>query len=489
MVFGKTAHSLRLFRSIDVGRQQHPDAVPTTTREPSRSRRRSGEVMRGRTISNVGVSLGYLLVLVDSTVLNVALPDIARSLGGSVAGQQWVVSAYLVTFGALLLSSGAIADRYGALRTYRVGVFLFVLTSVLCALAPTLLILIVLRAFQGAAAALIPGTTLALIGRMNPEPADRHRAIGLYALVTGCGFAAGPTVGGILVAAGGWRWIFLINVPVGILALAWSRYFPADPKARDRGARLDVRGQVLAVVFFALVVVVIIETGERSPIAAWALIPTVCAAGLLYWSDRRSAAPAIPVRLLRIPPILRGTLYGFTIQVVMASTLFVASLYLINARGLSPLGAGLVLIAYTFGPCVLGPVVGRVVAARGPQLPALLGQSAAVVGSVAIAAVMFVGGPLWALIATMLIAGAALPLVIVPITGLVVAGAPAGSAGTAGGLFSASRQLGGAFGVAALGAVLASVGGADGAAWAMMAAAVVAAIALLGMVVRPHRVR
>ena len=102
---------------------------------------------------------------------------------------------------------------------------------------------------------------------------------------------------------------------------------------------------------------------------------------------------------------------------------------------------------------------------------------------------MFVGGPLWALIATMLIAGAALPLVIVPITGLVVAGAPAGSAGTAGGLFSASRQLGGAFGVAALGAVLASVGGADGAAWAMMAAAVVAAIALLGMVVRPHRVR
>ncbi len=385
--------------------------------------------MRGRTLSNVGVSLGYLLVLVDSTVLNVALPDIARSLGGSVAGQQWVVSAYLVTFGALLLSSGAIADRYGALRTYRVGVLAFVLTSVLCALAPTLLILIILRAFQGAAAALIPGTTLALIGRMNPEPADRHRAIGLYALVTGCGFAAGPTVGGILIAAGGWRWIFLINVPVGILALAWSRYFPADSRARDRGARLDMRGQLLAVVFFALVVVVIIETGERSSIAAWALIPTVCAAGLLYWSDRRSAAPAIPVRLLRIPSILRGTLFGFTIQVVMASTLFVASLYLINARGLSPLGAGLVLIAYTFGPCVLGPVVGRVVAARGPQLPALLGQSAAVVGSVAIAVVMFVGGPLWALIVTMLVAGTALPLVIVPMTGLIVAGAPAGFRG------------------------------------------------------------
>ncbi|UEA58136.1 MFS transporter [Gordonia otitidis] len=456
-------------------------------RFPVRSSRDPAAVVRASTTGNVGVSLGYLLVLVDSSVLNVALPDIADSLGGSLAGQQWAVSAYLVTFGALLLGSGAVADRYGALRTYRAGVLLFVLTSVMCALAPTLTFLIVLRALQGAAAALIPGTTLALIGRMNPEPADRHRAIGLYALVTGCGFAAGPAIGGILIAAGGWRWIFLINLPVGLIALAWSRFFPPDPDVRGRGERLDVRGQALAVVFFALVVIVIVEAGERSLIAAWALIPMTCAVVALYWSDRRSAAPAIPMRLLRIPSILRGTVYGFTIQVVMASTLFITSLYLIDTRGLSPLGAGLVLIGYTLGPAVLGPLAGRVVAARGPQLPAVLGQIAAVAGSAAIAAAIFVDASLWVLICAMLLAGMALPMVIVPMTGLVVSGAPAGAAGASGGLFSASRQLGGAFGVAALGAVLASVGGADGAVWAMLAAAVIAGIALVAMTCRPHR--
>ena len=215
----------------------------------------------------------------------------------------------------------------------------------------------------------------------------------------------------ILIAAGGWRWIFLINLPVGLIALAWSRFFPSDPNVRDSGGRLDVRGQALAVAFFALVVV-IVEAGERSSVAAWALIRMTCAVVALYWSDRRSAAP----------------------------------------RSLS----------------------GRVVAARGPQLPAVLGQIAAVAGSAAIAAAIFVDASLWVLICAMLLAGMALPMVIVPMTGLVVSGAPAGAAGVSGGLFSASRQLGGAFGVAALGSVLASVGGADGAAWAMLAAAVIA---------------
>ncbi|WP_188586717.1 MFS transporter [Gordonia jinhuaensis] len=465
--------------------------MPATTSEPCRPAAaglRATVGRRRRTLGNVGVSLGYLLVLIDSTVLNVALPDISSSLGGSTSGQQWTLSAYLVTFGALLLGSEAVADRYGALRTYRMGVLAFVIFSALRAAAQTLTMLIVFRALQGAAAALIPGTTLALIARMNPEPDARHRAIGLYALVTGVGFAAGPALGGLLVAASGWRWIFLINVPIGLLALVWSRVFPSDEtNPRTSGTRLDIRGQLLAVVCCALTVVVIIEAGDRSLTAVWALLPLVCAGALLYRSDRASEAPAIPVPLLRVSELRRGAVYGFAIQVVMASTLFIGSLYLIDVRGLAPMRAGLAMIGYTFGPCLLGPLVGRIVAARGPQLPAVIGQILACGGSAGVAAAMYLNAPLWVLIAAMVVAGAALPSVIVPMTGLVVSHAPAGSQSTAGGLFSAARQLGGAFGVAALGAILAVVGGQTGYPVAMTAVAAVAAVALIGMVVAPHR--
>jgi DHA2 family methylenomycin A resistance protein-like MFS transporter len=417
------------------------------------------------------------MVLLDSTILNVALPAIATDLGGSVGGQQWTVSSYLVTFGALLLSAGAIADRIGARRTFLIGIAAFGVTSLLCAMAPSLLLLVVFRALQGAAAALIPSSTLSLLGSLFPAPADRHRAVGIFALITGLGFAAGPLLGGLVLAVGSWHLVFAVNLLPAAVALLWCRRLPRTPTG---AARLDLRTQTAAVLTGGLTVNAIIELGAAGQ-HWWWLLPALAAMVVFAAFERRSTAPALPRPVLRVAPVRQAVVLGYGIQEVMSGELFVLGLQLVQHRGLSPALAGVALLPYLVGP-MSGPLVGRVVAKSGLRPPLIWGLATTAAGMTFGGAVVLADGPLWLLAMGLLVAGPGLPLSLVPLTSQVVGGAPAGAGGVAGGLFNASRQIGGAIGVAGLGIFVRVLGPGRGAGWALLAAGVVAFALVLAVV-------
>ncbi|MFT4262311.1 MAG: MFS transporter, partial [Nocardioides sp.] len=397
-----------------------------------------------------GICLGYFMVLLDASVLNIALPSISADLGGSATGQEWTISAYLVAFGGLLLSGGGVTDRYGARRVFLLGVGGFAVASALCAAAPSLGLLIGFRVLQGASAALIPSSTLALLAALRPDPAERHRAMGLFALVTGVGFAAGPVLGGVLLAVGDWRLLFVVNLPVAVIAMAVGRVAP--PVGR-RPARLDLVAQGAMVLAGTLLVFSVIEGSGHPSRLLWSVPATVTALLLVVAAERRSPSPALPAQVLHAPGIAVATALGFGIQVILAGGLFVLGIYLVGVRALSPARAGLVTLPFTLGP-LLGPWVGRFGARAGARTSVLLGLVLIAAGMTAAGWTVATGAALPVTMLALLIAAPGLPLTIIPITMMTVAGAPAGYAGVAGGLFNAARQIGGAVGVGALGGVL-----------------------------------
>ncbi|GAA3197304.1 MFS transporter [Actinocorallia longicatena] len=431
----------------------------------------------------VGISLGYFMVMIDATILNVALPDISRDLGGSVTSQQWTVSAYALAFGALLLSSGAVADRFGATRVFRFGIAAFAAASLLCALAPSLWLLIALRAVQGAAAASVPASTLALLGLMYPEAGERARAVGLWAALTGIGFAAGPMLGGILVEAGGWRTVFLVNLPVAVAGLLLSRGLGVETPGKP--TRLDPRSQLAAIAALALLTDTVIELPHGG-----ALVPgllTVVAAAALVAAERRSPAPAFPPVLTRIRDIRTALTIGVFIQFQMVGGLFVLGLYFLDARHFSALETGFAFVPLTVGP-MLAPAVGRLTGRLGARRLVRTGLTLTVAGNALIAAAVLTEAPFPLLIAAMIVMGWSVPFSMVPLTAQLVGAAPAGTGGTAGGLFNAVRQIGGALGVAVLGALVASYGPADGTGYALAVSAVLTGAVLLGLVASDLRV-
>jgi DHA2 family methylenomycin A resistance protein-like MFS transporter len=247
----------------------------------------------GRTVALLGISLGYFMVLLDMTVLSVAEPDLARSFGTSVAGLQWAVTGYTVVFAALLLSAGAVADRFGAHRVFRVGIAVFGAGSLLCAAAPRLWVLVVLRALLGAAAAACVPASMVLIARLYPQPVDRARAVASWAAISGAAVAAGPIAGGVLVDLAGWRGIFLINVPLAMVVLALTA---------GRGMRcptgnrpIDWVTQTAACGLLALLTDTLIAAGSSAwAHTAWSGAGTVLAGLVFLVLERRSTAPVLP---------------------------------------------------------------------------------------------------------------------------------------------------------------------------------------------------
>jgi DHA2 family methylenomycin A resistance protein-like MFS transporter len=412
----------------------------------------------GRTRALLGISLGYFMVLLDMTVLSVAEPDLARSLNISVAGLQWAVTGYTVVFAALLLSAGAVADRFGAHRVFRGGIVVFGVGSLLSAAAPWLWTLVGLRALLGAAAAACVPASMAMIAQLYPQPVDRARAVASWAAISGAAVAAGPIAGGVLVGLAGWRAIFLINVPLAVVVLALT----AGPVVRcGTGKRpIDWVTQIAACTVLALLTDTLVAAGSSAGShAAWSGAGAVSAGLVFGVLERRSAAPVLPATLLRARGIPAGLLAGAAVNFALTGALFVLPLLFAQQRRLSPIETGLAFLPLTL-PFAVNPLVtGRVVARMGARLPVLTGLALLATGGGVLGYGALNQASYPVLAAGLLLSGFGVSFALPALATLVVTAAPDGMAGTAGGLFNATRQVGATLGVTLMGAFVAGGSG------------------------------
>ncbi|MGC0419971.1 DHA2 family methylenomycin A resistance protein-like MFS transporter [Embleya sp. AB8] len=417
------------------------------------------------------------MVLLDLTVLSVAEPDLADSLGGSVAGLQWAVSGYTVVFGALLLTAGAVADRFGAHRAFRAGILLFGLGSLLSAGAPDLWTLVALRGLLGVAAAACVPASMAIVTTLYPVPAERARAVAVWAALSGAALAVGPIAGGLLVDAFGWRAIFLINVPLAAVTLALT----AGRAVRcARGTRpIDWTSQLAACVALGLATDALIAAGSGGgPHAAGSGAGALLAGLLFVASERRSAHPVLTPAILRSRATVSALLAGAAVNFAMTGLLFVLPLLFRQSLHMSPLQTGVAFLPMTV-PFAVNPLLtGRIVARSGPRTPMLAGLGLLASGCLVFAVAVLTGSAYPVLAIGLVCTGFGVSFALPALVTTVVTTAPEGTAGAAGGLLNAVRQIGATLGVAGMGAFV-TVGGATDSpdlAWALLLPAVLCAV-------------
>ncbi|WP_116246412.1 MFS transporter [Nocardiopsis sp. FIRDI 009] len=406
--------------------------------------------------------LSMFLVGLDTTVVNVGLPAIGLGLDVGTRGLQWVVDAYTLVLAGLLISSGALADRFGRRRVFQVGLAVFGVSSLACALAPSLGALVAARAAQGVGASMLSPVALAIVVNAMPDPGERARAIGVWASVFGLSMAAGPVVGGALVEGLGWRSLFWINGPVVVAALALSAVFVPESRAR-RARRLDVPGQLLLIAVIALAVGVLIEgphVGWTAPpmLAAYACTAAVTVG--FVWVESRRREPLIDPRLLRRPVFGGAVLGAAAVFVALNATLLLNTLHLQQDRGWTALDAGLTVLPLAAGATVCAPLSGYLVGRLGPRPPLVLAGGFIAAGGLCLVGLDGDTGVPLLLTAHALI-GVGFGFANAPITTTAVSGLPTDRAGVAGAITSTARQFGSALGIALAGGLVAGAGPAE----------------------------
>jgi EmrB/QacA subfamily drug resistance transporter len=407
--------------------------------------------------------LSLFIVGLDVTVVNVALPGIGRELDAGVSGLQWTVSAYTVVMASLLMFSGSMADRLGRRRVFVIGLTVFSVASVLCSLAPTVGLLVVARVLQAVGASMMNPVAMSIITNTFTDPRERAQAVGVWGAVFGISMALGPIVGGTLVSSLGWRSIFWINVPVGLAAIVLTlRFIPESRAPRPR--RFDPVGQALVIALLAPLTYGIIEApalGWSSPaiLAAFSVAGAALLALLLY--EPRREEPLIDLRFFRSIPFAASISISVAAFAAFGGFLFLNTLYLQEARGLSPVHAGLATVPMAAMTVVAAPLSGRIVGRRGPRLPLVVSGVCSV-----IACAMLTGigpaTPISWLVAAYVVFGVGFGFVNAPITNAAVSGMPRAQAGVAAAIATTSRQVGQTLGVAVAGAIVASrLGGSD----------------------------
>ncbi|QND83049.1 putative MFS-type transporter [Chromobacterium vaccinii] len=394
----------------------------------------------------LALSAGMFMAVLDTNIVNLALPALQRSLNASLSQLTWIVDAYALGFAGLMLSAGWLADRFGPRRMLAWGLALFVLASLLCGLAPGAQTLILFRLLQGMAAALFIPSSLGLLRHAFPHPAERARAVGLYGGLSASAAAAGPVLGGLLLGPLGWRGAFLINVPIGLAALlAIPFVVPFREASPSRGA--DLPGQAAGMLTLSLASYALIE-GPRLPAPVLlALLLAVAASGRLFWRlEQANPQAMVPPALFRHPAFAAANWVGFAIGVAYFGSLLLLSLYLQQGLGLDALHAGLAML-----PLAACLIAGNIVAGR--LLPRL-GARRQMRGGLLLSAAGYLllaladGHALaWSLLAMLPLAlGTA--LAIAPMTATVLESAPPQLSGTASAVLNAIRQTGALVGTA-----------------------------------------
>jgi EmrB/QacA subfamily drug resistance transporter len=415
------------------------------------------ELSRRRRLLVLGICcLSIFVVGLDNTAVNVALPSIGHDLRVPVSGLQWTVDAYTLVLASLLMFSGANADRFGRRRTFQAGLAVFGLSSLLCSVAPGLGWLLAFRVLQAVGGSMLNPVAMGIIANNFNDRAERARAIGIWDGVFGLSMAVGPVLGGILVGSVGWRGIFWINVPVALAAITLAgRFVPESRAVRPR--RPDPVGQVLVVVMLGSLTYAIIEgpsSGWYSPRIFGFFAVAVAALAVLLAYEPRRAEPLIDLRFFRSVPFAGAAFAAVCATGAMSGFLFLSTLYLQDVRGFSPLSAGLHVAPMAAVMALCAPLAGRIVAKRGARIPMLAAGAALTLSCAALSRVTAVF-PAGYLLLAYAVFGVGCGMVNSPITNAAVSGIPREQAGLAGGIASASRQVGGALGVAIAGSVLA----------------------------------
>jgi EmrB/QacA subfamily drug resistance transporter len=405
--------------------------------------------------------MSLFLVGLDVTALNVALPTLGDDLGTGISGLQWTVDAYTVVMASLLMFAGSMADRLGRKRVFVVGLAVFSAASMLCAIAPSIEVLVAARVLQGVGASMLNPVAMSIITNTFTEPRERAQAVGVWGAVFGASMALGPVVGGAAVSSFGWPSIFLMNVPIGALAIVLTLRFVPESRA-ERARRFDPIGQLAVLAMLAGLTFGIIEAphhGWSSPLVVGSLAAAAAALGVLLAYEPRRHEPLIDLRFFRSAPFSSAVVLSVAAFAAFGGFLFLNTLYLQEVRGLSPVEAGLATAPMAVMTMLMSPISGRIVGRRGPRIPLAI----AGVGG-ATACVMLTGlsadTPMAWLAAAYAVFGVGFGFVNAPITNAAVSGMPRAQAGVAAAIATTSRQFGQTLGVAVVGAIVASSAGA-----------------------------
>jgi EmrB/QacA subfamily drug resistance transporter len=405
-------------------------------------------------------SMSLLIVGLDATIVNVALPAIQRSFDSTLSGLQWTIDAYTLVLASLLMLSGSTADRLGRRRVFGAGLVLFSLGSLLCALAPSLELLVAFRVVQATGGAMLSPVAMSIVRNVFEDPRERAQAIGVFAAMFGISMALGPVLGGFLVSAISWRAIFLVNLPIGLAAIALAARFVPESRA-PRPRRIDPVGQVLVIVALAALTYAVIEGGRVGFGAARIVVLLALALGcfaalVLYELHRRE--PLLEMRFFTSAPFAGASAIAVCLSAALGGFLFMTTLYLQNVHGLSPLHAGLYMLPTAGMMIVFAPLSGRMVGRFGAR-PSMVAGGLAVMISGLMLTGLAPGTSTELLQSAYAVFGFGFALASPPIANTAVSGMPPAQAGVAAAVATTSRQVGITLGVAVLGAV---VGGGTG---------------------------
>jgi len=408
------------------------------------------------------VCLGQFMLQLDTTIVNVALPSIARSLHTSTSGLQWIVDGYILALASLLLSSGRMGDRSGHKRVYLAGLAIFALGSGLCALASTTGELVCFRVLQGVGAAIELPATLALITGVFPQGRERARAVGLWAGAGGLSLVLGPVLGGVLLRAFAWPAVFLVNLPVALVAAALV--VAAVPKTHEpQAGRMDLPGQAFGAASLGLLAAAAIQGGQNgffTSMPVLLLVSGLLAVVAFLLVERSRPEPMLPLSYFRDGAYAAANVAGLIMGFVMFSILFIFALYFQQVSGDSPLQGGLSFIPLCGAFAVTGPLVGRNIHRTGHWPPMAGGLALIALGALILSrlGVHSSYGAVWP---AFLIIGIGYGITSTPMAAAVLGAVPLGRAGMASSTMNTARQIGGVFGIAILGSPLPAASGAS----------------------------
>ncbi len=405
-------------------------------------------------------SMSVLIVSLDTTIVNVALPAIHISLDAPLSGLQWTIDSYTLVIASLLMLAGSTGDRVGRKLIFSIGLVVFTLGSGLCAAAGSLGVLVAARAVQAVGGSMLNPVAMSIIRNVFEDPRERAHAIGVWAAVVGISLALGPVLGGALVDTVGWRFVFLVNLPIGVAALLLTRIFVPESRA-EHPRKIDPVGQILVILALSSLVYAIIEgqslgwsSTEILSLFAFSLLSFV---SLIAYELRRTE-PLLEVRFFRSAPFSGASVIAVCAFASLGGYLFLNTLYLQEVRHLSAFHAGLYTLPIAAMAIVFAPISGRIVGRRGPRWP-LIGAGLGMTISPLLLTGLAPDTPVGLLFGSYALFGIGFGLVNTPITNTALSGMPAAQAGVASAVASTSRQVGQTLGIAVMGAVAGASGG------------------------------